>query len=185
MNYVDTEEGTPQGGIISPTLCNVALNGLEDIVKHNLPLKKGISPGIHVIRYADDFVITGKNEEILYRCQDIVTHFLEERGLELSETKTSITHINKGFNFIGFNISRKKRNLRLNKNDKQETVLIIKPSQKGITKLNSKITEIIDQGKPIEKIIKDLNPMLRGWGEHKRISYHSQATFIKIDNQIY
>lgn len=65
LNYIDTTEGTPQGGIISPILCNIALNGIEEKIMATEGLKKGISPGIHLIRYADDMIVTGKNEEIL------------------------------------------------------------------------------------------------------------------------
>lgn len=66
LNYTDTTEGTPppQGGIISPVLCNIALNGIEELVLKAAP-KKGISSGIHLIRYADDMIVTGKNEMIL------------------------------------------------------------------------------------------------------------------------
>ena len=106
MNYVETTEGTPQGGIISPTLCNITLNGIEKLIKDNNPLKKGISPGVHVIRYADDMIITGKNLKILKKNKEILKKFLEERGLQLNEKKTLITHIKSGFDFLGFNIRR-------------------------------------------------------------------------------
>lgn len=182
MNYVETNEGTPQGGIISPTLCNIALNGLEGLIKKGNPLKKGISSGVHLIRYADDIVMTGKNKEILIKNKERISHFLKERGLELNEEKTKMTHIREGFDFLGFNIRRQRHNPRLNKKTDQETVLIIKPSRKGIDKLVEKIKVIINPNKPMEKLITELNPVLRGWGEHKRISYHSQETFITLDH---
>lgn len=185
LNYVDTEEGTPQGGIMSPTLCNVALNGLEQILKERNPLKRGISPGVHLIRYADDMIITGKTKEIVLKNKLILEEFLAERGLVLNEEKTVVTHIKEGFDFLGFNIRRLKWNSKFNNFTEQETVLIIKPSAKGIIKLRDKIRKIITINKPIQRIISDINPVLRGWGEHKRISYHSQATFIKIDHWIY
>lgn len=106
MNYISVEEGTPQGGIISPILCNIALNGLEELIKKTNPLKKGISPGVHVIRYADDMIITGKTHDILIKNKKTLVEFLKERGLELNEKKTLITHIKDGFNFLGFNIRR-------------------------------------------------------------------------------
>lgn len=185
MNYVETTEGTPQGGIISPTLCNITLNGIEKLIKDNNPLKRGISPGVHVIRYADDMIITGKNQEILVKNKEILRKFLEERGLQLNEKKTLITHIKSGFDFLGFNIRRMSWNPRLNNSTEQETVLIIKPSKKGIKKLMETIKNIIVMNKPIRKIISEMNPVLRGWGEHKRISYHTQETFITIDDWIY
>lgn len=185
MIYTDTEEGTPQGGIISPVLCNIALNGLEEKIKKANPLKKGISPGVHVIRFADDMIITGKTQDIILKNKKILTEFLKERGLTLNEKKTLVTHIKTGFDFLGFNIRRMKWNSRLNKNTEQDTVLIIKPSKKGIKKLMDAVRKIIIMNKPIRKMISELNPILRGWGEHKRISYHSQDTFIRIDHWIH
>lgn len=185
LNYIDTEEGTPQGGIISPTLCNIALNGIEKHIKSHNPLVKGISPGVHVIRYADDMVITAKSKEIAYKNKDLLNDFLKERGLQLNETKTLITHVKNGFDFLGFQIRRMKWNSRLNNVTDQDTVLIIKPSSKGIKKLKDNINKIIVMNKPIRKIISKLNPILRGWGEHKRISYHTQEVFITIDHWIY
>jgi len=108
MIYTDTEEGTPQGGIISPVLCNIALNGLEKKIKKANPLKKGISPGVHVIRFADDMIITGKTQDIILKNKKILTEFLKERGLTLNEKKTLVTHIKTGFDFLGFNIRRMK-----------------------------------------------------------------------------
>lgn len=185
MNFTDTTEGTPQGGIISPLLCNIALNGLEEIIKTNNPLRKGISPGVHVIRYADDLIITGKSKEILVKNKMILAEFLKERGLELNENKTKITHIKEGFDFLGFNLKRYPYNPRLNKPTDQDTVLVIKPSAKGIKSIKEKLKENILKKYPINKIMSLVNPILRGWGEHKRISYHSQATFIKIDHWMY
>jgi RNA-directed DNA polymerase len=106
LNYLETDEGTPQGGIMSPTLCNIALNGIENVIKESNPKMKGISPGVHIIRYADDMIITGKSKEIILKNKEILVRFLAERGLELNETKTLITHIKEGFDFLGFNIRR-------------------------------------------------------------------------------
>lgn len=185
LNFMETDAGTPQGGIISPLLSNIALNGIEEHIKKANPLSKGISPGVHVIRYADDMIITGKSQEIVLKNKELLSEFLKERGLELNEKKTLITHIKTGFDFLGFNIRRMKWNAKLNKDTDQETVLIIKPSIKGIKKLKGSINKIIVMNKPIRKIISELNPILRGWGEHKRISYHTQEAFISIDHWIY
>lgn len=106
MNFVETTQGTPQGGIISPTLCNIALNGIEKIIKEANPNKKGISAGVHIIRYADDMIITSRTEEIAMKNKKILAEFLQSRGLELNETKTLITNIKEGFDFLGFNIRR-------------------------------------------------------------------------------
>jgi RNA-directed DNA polymerase len=130
-------------------------------------------------------IITGKTQEIVLKNKRILSEFLAERGLVLNEKKTVVTHIKEGFDFLGFNVRRMKQNSRYNKATEQETVLIIKPSAKGILKLKNKVREIITINKPIERIISDINPVLRGWGEDKRISYHSQATFISLDHWIY
>lgn len=185
LNYIETEEGTPQGGIISPTLCNIALNGIEKHIRDHNPLKRGISPGVHVIRYADDMVITAKNKEIAHKNMELLNDFLQERGLKLNEKKTLITHVKEGFDFLGFHIRRMEWDPRLNSATDQDTVLIIKPSSKGIKKLKESINKVIVMNKPIRKIISELNPILRGWGEHKRISYHTQEVFITIDHWIY
>lgn len=184
-NYIETEEGTPQGGIISPTLCNIALNGIEEMIRKANPLKKGISSGVHVIRYADDMIITGRTPEVIMKNKLILSEFLKERGLHLNEKKTLVTNVKEGFDFLGFNIRRMPWEGHLNQKTDQETVLIIKPSKKGIDKLKDSINEKISENKPIVKIISELNPKLRGWGEHKRISYHSQESFISIDHWIY
>lgn len=184
-HIMETDQGTPQGGIISPTLCNIALNGIEKVILKANPYKKGISSGVHVIRYADDIIITGKDENICEKNKEILREFLKERSLELNELKTRITHIKKGFDFLGFNVRRMIYNPRLNKPTDQETVLIIKPAKKGINKLKENIRTKIDKNKPIDAIIRDVNPILRGWGEHKRISYHSQEVFITLDHWIF
>ena len=104
-----TEEGIPQGGIISPTLANIALDGMESLVdKYLIQRKDGkrIYNKINLIRYADDFIVTGKSREILEEIKTDLSHFLKERGLELSEEKTLITHVSDGFDFLGFNIRK-------------------------------------------------------------------------------
>lgn len=151
--FQDTEAGTPQGGIISPVLCNIALNGIEKAIHRAFPLKKGISAGIHVIRYADDMITTGKSVEILKEAKNIIKEFLADRGLELNENKTKITHVKEGFDFLGFNIVRKEYNPRLNSPTDQETVLIVKPSKKGVDNLKDKIKRIINKNNPIQQIV--------------------------------
>lgn len=185
MNYSDTTEGTPQGGIISPVLCNVAMNGLEEEIKKANPLIKGISQGVHIIRYADDMIVTSRTPEIAERNKNLISEFLKVRGLELHPDKTKITNIKEGFDFLGFNFKRMPYNRKYNKETEQSTVLIIKPSDKGVKKLKATVKGIIRPDMKIENIIREANPVLRGWAEHKRISYHSQAIFIKIDYWIY
>lgn len=162
LNYLETDMGTPQGGIMSPTLCNIALNGIEKLIKDLNPKTKGISPGVHIIRYADDMIITGKSKESILRNKNILIKFLAERGLELNEKKTLITHIKDGFDFLGFNIKRFNYHHKYNNKTNQKTVLVIKPSRKGSQKLMDSVKKIITISKPIHKIISELNPVLRG-----------------------
>lgn len=185
LNFFETTQGTPQGSLISPVLSNVAFNGLENWIKVHNPLKKGISPGVHLIRYADDMIVTSKSRETAEKNKQLIIEFLKERGLELNEQKTVISHIKDGFNFLGFNIKRFPFRKILNNKTNQKTVLIIKPSEKGIVKLKQKLKNIFDRSKPMEGIVRELNPILRGWAEHKIISYHTQPEFIKLDHWIY
>ncbi len=122
-----TEQGTPQGGFISPVLANLALDGLDRRLRERYPLRgkgseKGRKAGVHLIRYADDFIITGKSRDTLEdEVKPLVESFLRERGLELSAEKTKITHIEEGFDFLGQNVRRYSRGK-----------LWIKPSKKNI-----------------------------------------------------
>jgi RNA-directed DNA polymerase len=122
--FYETDDGTPQGGIISPVLANLALDGLEKGLREKYPPKKRLRGEylcVNVVRYADDFVVTGRTKELLEReIKPLVEQFLRERGLELSPDKTVITHIKDGFDFLGQNV-RKYRNRKL----------LIKPSRKS------------------------------------------------------
>src|SRR5258707_8523885 len=124
----ETTDGTPQGGIISPALSNCALDGLERLLKEKFPTKKLLSslggklPCVNLIRYADDFIITGRTNELLEGdIKPLVEQFLQARGLELSPAKTVITRVEKGFDFLG-------QNVRKYPNGK----LLIKPSKKNV-----------------------------------------------------
>ncbi|SEB24534.1 group II intron reverse transcriptase/maturase [Paraburkholderia sartisoli] len=158
-----TEAGTPQGGIISPTLANVTLNGLERKLIAHLGAKFGIAKArklkVNVVRYADDFVITGDSKEMLEReVRPWIEAFLEARGLQLSEEKTRIVHIDEGFDFLGWNFR------------KYSGKLLIKPSRKNVQTFYRKVAETISGNKTVkqEDLIRLLDPMLRGWAQ-----YHS------------
>jgi RNA-directed DNA polymerase len=107
-------------------------------------------------------IITGKNPGILQTVKKVMQEFLKIRGLEFNKMKTRIVHIKEGFDFLGFRISRKPMNPRLNRANGQETVLIIEPSKKGINKIKENISRTIGNDSPMERIISDLNPVLRG-----------------------
>jgi RNA-directed DNA polymerase len=121
-----TDEGTPQGGIISPVLANMALDGLEKrlITQFHKTLSATSQNKVNFVRYADDFIVTGSSKELLEsEVLPLVQTFLQERGLELSLEKTHITHIKDGFDFLGQNVR------------KYDGVLLIKPSKKRRTRL--------------------------------------------------
>ncbi|MDE2608542.1 MAG: group II intron reverse transcriptase/maturase [Burkholderiales bacterium] len=154
-----TEAGTPQGGIISPTLANITLNGLERELGEYLGSAKAKKLKVHVVRYADDFVITGASKEVLEgEIKPWVEAFLAVRGLQLSEAKTRVVHINDGFDFLGWNFR------------KYSGKLLIKPSKKNAQAFYRKVAETISGNKTVrqEDLIRLLNPMLRGWAQ-----YHS------------
>ncbi|MDE2608667.1 MAG: group II intron reverse transcriptase/maturase [Burkholderiales bacterium] len=161
--YQATEAGTPQGGIISPTLANIALNGLESELVAHLGAKLGKGKArklkVNVVRYADDFVITGVSKDVLENeVRPWVEAFLAVRGLQLSEEKTRIVHIGEGFDFLGWNFR------------KYSGTLLIKPSKKNTQAFYRKVAETIGNNMTVkqEKLIRLLNPMLRGWAQ-----YHS------------
>jgi RNA-directed DNA polymerase len=109
-----TEAGTPQGGICSPVLANMALDGLEQALSEVIrpTTRKGRKAKIHLIRYADDFLISGSSKEVLEQeVKPAVEQFMRVRGLELSQEKTVITHIENGFDFLGQNVRKYKEKL--------------------------------------------------------------------------
>ncbi|HEX2712840.1 MAG TPA: group II intron reverse transcriptase/maturase, partial [Candidatus Acidoferrales bacterium] len=178
----DTTDGTPQGGIISPALANCALDGLERLLREKYPAGKrlkslgGEKPCVNLVRYADDFVITSKSKELLEgEIKPLVEHFLQERGLELSPTKTVITHVEHGFDFLG-------QNVRRYPNGK----LLIKPSKKNVKTFLDGIRRTIKaaQGVSAADLIDDLNPKIRGWANYHR-HVVSKRTFGRVDHSIF
>jgi RNA-directed DNA polymerase len=176
--WYETEEGTPQGGIISPVLANLVLDGLEERLKKAFPHKRaGQGPQfkINLIRYADDFIITGRSKELLENeVKPLVEEFMGERGLTLSQEKTRITHIEAGFDFLGQNIRT------------YNGKFLTKPSQKNVKAFLSKIRTIIKENPaiPAGALIKKLNPIIRGWAQYHQHGA-SSATFRKVDRAIY
>ena len=150
-----TLEGTPQGGIISPCILVMTLKGLETAIRK--VARKGDK--INFISYADDFVITGASREILeQKVKPVIQTFLKERGLELSEEKTKVTHIDEGFDFLGFNVRKYKEKL------------LIKPAKTQVKEFLSNIRTIINNNKTAKAInlIWQLNPKIRGWVNYFR-----------------
>ncbi|MFI5304956.1 MAG: group II intron reverse transcriptase/maturase [Nitrospiria bacterium] len=170
-----TETGIPQGGIISPTLANLTLDGLENILLKKFKRKNSFNPKVNLVRYADNFIITGNSKEFL-ECQvrPLVEEFLKVRGLKLSKEKTKVTHIEEGFDFLGWNAR------------KYNGKLLIKPSKKNVKTFLDKIRKIIKENKTAKQInmINILNPIIRGW-----VNYHktqvAKETFSSVDHKIW
>src|SRR5882724_1042297 len=178
----ETTDGTPQGGIISPALSNCALDGLERLLKEKFPTRKSLSslggkfPCVNLIRYADDFIITGRTKELLEgEIKPLVEQFLQERGLELSPAKTVITHVEKGFDFLG-------QNVRKYPNGK----LLIKPSKKNVKTFLGGIRKIIRAalGMSAADLIDWLNPKIRGWTNYHR-HVVSKRVFQRVDHFVF
>lgn len=174
-----TEKGTPQGGIISPTLANMTLDGLEAAIDKDFGIKirpdgcrKNNPHKIHLIRYADDFVVTATDKETLEnKVKPVIEEFLAQRGLQLSPEKTKITHITQGFDFLG-------QNIRLYSKNK----LLIRPSKDSIMSVKNKLKEIIvkHRGSQAAVLIRNLNPLITGWANYHRYAC-SKRTFYKLD----
>jgi RNA-directed DNA polymerase len=165
-------------GVISPTLANLTLDGLESELKSKFGQKastKSRASQVNMVRYADDFIITGRSKELLENeVKPLVISFLRERGLTLSEEKTKVTHINEGFDFLGWNAR------------KYNGTLLIKPSKKNVKAFLNDIRETVKGNKTAKQfhLIKLLNPKIRGWA-----NYHMGAVakekFAWVDSEIW
>jgi RNA-directed DNA polymerase len=162
-----TETGTPQGGIVSPLLSNIGLHGLEQAVK-------SWCPKLGIIRYADDFIITGKSREQIEAIVPRVKLWLAERGLELSEEKTRIVNIAEGFDFLGFNLKHYNGKL-----------LIIPQKAKVLAKLKE-IGKLVKSMATVtqEGLIRKLNPILQGFANYYQ-GVVSKETFKYMGHRIW
>jgi len=177
-----TQEGTPQGGICSPVLANMTLDGLETLLRKTFPQstrRKGVLSKVNLIRYADDFIVTGRSKELLEQeVKPLVEQFMSERGLQLSPEKTVITHIEAGFDFLGQNIRKYKTGKRQK--------LLIKPSKKNVKAFLEKVRKTVKGNNALSagNLIVKLNPMIRGGANYHR-HVVSKETFNDVDNAIY
>ena len=169
---LNTDEGTIQGAIISPSLTIITLSGLEEYVKYGLKR----SDKVHIAVFADDFVVTASSRELLEKhVIPRIETFLKQRGLKLSADKTKITHVEQGFDFLGFNV-RKYRDGKL----------LIKPSKKSVKNFLKEIRYTIVTNPTIktENLIRLLNPKIRGWTNYFQ-HVVSKKTFSYVDHQIF
>jgi RNA-directed DNA polymerase len=170
-----TEAGTPQGGIVSPVAANMTLDGLEAMLAEKFPRAKLKGLKMNMVRYADDFIITGNSKEWLeHEVKPAVVAFLAERGLALSPEKTKITHIEDGFDFLGWNIR------------KYDGKLLMKPSKANVKAHLDKIREVIKGNKTAKQanLIRLLNPILRGWANYHR-HVVAKKTFARVDSNVW
>jgi|HubBroStandDraft_1064217.scaffolds.fasta_scaffold08331_5 RNA-directed DNA polymerase len=177
--YHDTPTGTPQGGVISPLLLNVALHGMEAAlgVRHD---SQGISIGKRaVVRYADDFVVFCESQQDALVVRDqILPDWLAKRGLSLSVEKTRIVQLTEGFDFLSFNVRRYPHP----RTSRSGYKLCIKPSKKAVLDLVAKLRDawLALRGHSVKAVLWKLNPIIRGWANyHRRVV--SSRTFNKLD----
>ena len=179
-----TEAGTPQGGIISPTLANLTLDGLERVLKERFRAHSGRgphatrqrhNPKVHLVRYADDFIITGCSRELLAdEVLPVVERFLNERGLQLSSEKTKITHIKEGFDFLG-------QHLR-----KYRERLLVTPAKKNVHAFLEKVRTVLANNMASEQapLIRHLSLVIKGWANYHR-HVASSRVFATVDTRIF
>jgi len=175
--FHQTTEGTPQGGVISPVLANWALDGLQQHLADNIPAfgPKGQRSKVHLVRYADDFIISGYSQELLRKeVLPKVAKFLKPRGLELSVEKTLITHKKKGFDFLSQTVR------------KYGEKVLTRPSNKSTKRFRTKIRELLKSSQHVSPgdLIIALNQQIVGWGLYHRHAA-SKQTFAKLDHYVF
>lgn len=169
--WYPSHKGTPQGGIVSPTIANMTLDGLEHAIRGSVPRRSRVN----FIRYADDFIATGKSRRLLEeQVKPAIENFLAKRGLSLSQEKSVITHIKHGFTFLGQTFR------------KHGGVLHITPAKEGVLALIRKVGTLTRTyvSAPMLILVKKLNQTLRGWGNYHRHVVASEA-FSRIDGYVY
>jgi RNA-directed DNA polymerase len=197
-----TNEGTPQGGVISPLLANIALHGLEDTILGSFPDKKRINGKYQnwkpqVVRYADDFVILHPDKTVIEECKNIASKWLAELDLELKPSKTRITHTfdylegneTPGFDFLGFNIRSYpvgKTNCGKNNGVKLGFKTLIKPAKAKVKLHHQTLAAYIEEmkGAPQERLIRDLNPAIIGWSNYYSTAV-SKESFSLLDMMMF
>jgi RNA-directed DNA polymerase len=195
-----TESGTPQGGVISPLLANIALHGLEEEIKRfasTLPGGKIKNlKSLNLIRYADDLVVLHPDKGVIEQCKQLIEDWLRVMGLELKPSKTRITHTleecdgNCGFNFLGFTVRQFPQGKIHSSHDTHGRNLgyktLIKPSSENVSRHKEKLAKIIKfhRASSQEVLINELNPVIRGWSNYYSTVVSSDV-FNSIDNWLY
>ncbi len=172
-----TDRGVPQGGIISPIISNLTLDALETRLEEVIPKRsqRGRRAKVNIVRYADDFVVTGSSKEVLTQTVlPVVETCLAERGLRLSASKTNLSHLDDGFNFLGMNVRR------------YGGKLLIKPSRENQTAFKRKVKATLKRlaAAPQWQVVEVLNPVIRGWA-HYHHHVVSSAVFSALDSWLW
>src|SRR5256885_12061313 len=177
-----TEQGTPQGGVVSPLLANIALHGMEEAIGVKYNCRGRLIGKRAVVRYADDFVCFCETREDAEQVQQILMEWLKERGLTLSEEKTRIVHLTEGFDFLSFNI----RQYPAPQTAKTGWKLLIKPSKEAVRAVQKKLKElwIKGRGSNLQSTLTKLNPVIRGWANYFR-SKVAKEIFSHLDNWMF
>lgn len=192
--YFDTLLGTPQGGIISPLLANIALHGMEEALGIRYHSRGYVIPSLPfiLVRYADDFVVLTTSEENAYKAKELLRVFLGDRGMEFSEEKTNIRNVeHDSFDFLGWTFGLYDNNLfkvrrKAFKRAKQGKVALVTPSKKSIAsiKANIKLLFRSHASSPVSMLINKLNPIIVGWANYHRY-VNSNKAFRALDNFVY
>ena len=164
--FTATTSGTPQGGIVSPLLANIALHGMESAVGVSYRKKRGIHVTTSkraLVRYADDFVIFAETREDADAARSDIARWLADRGLEPSSEKTTIRHLQEGFNFLGFNVRHYPAS-----NTRTGYKLLIKPSKESVKEFKYRMKREWSAlvGHNVDVVVRKLRPILRGWGNY-------------------
>ena len=180
--FHETERGTPQGGVVSPLLENIALHGMEEAIGVKYNCRGELIGNRAVVRYADDFVCFCETKEDAQQVQSILTDWLKERGLTLSEEKTRIVHLTEGFDFLSFNI----RHYPAPHTSRTGWKLLIKPSKEAVQAVQKQLKDLWSkgQGTRVRAVLTKLNPVIRGWANYFRTVVASE-TFHHLDNWMY
>ncbi|NEO00739.1 MAG: group II intron reverse transcriptase/maturase [Moorea sp. SIO3I7] len=208
--FIETPAGTPQGGVISPLLANIALHGLTQLMnktypvryhyqhlaqKYNLPPKRNLRPPL-VHRYADDFVVLHKSKEMILEAKGVIQDWLKEIGLNLKEAKTSIAHtlgrkgVKAGFDYLGFNVRQYEVNdINSGKDTKGNPLgfkTLIKPSKDAIDKHLRNLKDTVRRHRNSDQanLIGDLNSKITGWANQYN-SVVSSRIFGQLDNKLF
>jgi len=177
--FTPTQEGTPQGGVISPALFNVALHGMEQAAGVRY-LATGRDAGSAregspvLVRFADDFVVMCRSREQAEQVKTRLAAWLAPRGLAFNEDKTRIVNAETGFDFLGFNVRR------------YHGKLLIKPSLAAIRRIRERLrTEFRAlRGSNAGAVLRKINPIVRGWSAYYRTVVSSEI-FTQLDNYVW